>query len=102
MELECDGTGEAVYYDYGGKRLLLCETPIPHRHCLCGEPIPKSTSFCAICLSEQVGARVHNPEGFIRETREHQNTHAEYFPNQWLARGNAEVQPVELDPHLPE
>lgn len=70
MEPICDGSGREVYYRYEGRMWLLCETLFPHRHCdKCSLPI--LSDECITCNLERDGIRIHNPEGYIREGRDH-------------------------------
>lgn len=72
MEPKCDGSGDEVYYEYKGKKWLLCETLRPHSHCICGNPIIDGWVglLCEMCIVYNSGKRLHAMIGH-RETREH-------------------------------
>lgn len=73
MDQECDGTGEEVYYEYHGKRLLLCGTVgFAHEHCVCGEPIWGGRTRCNYCDLESLGYHI-SEQLPLREDREHLN-----------------------------
>ena len=91
MEKTCNGSGKPTYYHYKGRRLLLCETLVPHIHCECGEPLPGADmgDRCSECNERRAGMSVHAKDGHMRENREHLNT-----------KENSEGQHGALDRHL--
>lgn len=108
MEPICDGSGREQYYEWSGRQWLLCETLEPHRHCnKCSLPIGiGSTDYCYVCVMEDMGVRVHNQTGYVRETQEHFDTHSplanldsKYSP--W-PKESSEERPDESDPSLLE
>ena len=73
-ELKCDGSGRLVYYKERGRSYLLCEVPIPHVHCYCGnwmsaEKDPKQ-DHCSWCELRQAGHKLHR-NATIRESNDH-------------------------------
>lgn len=74
MEKICDGSGKPAYYRYKGRKILLCETLVPHIHCECGEPIIGGSpgDRCKDCNRRSAGLALHLQET-KREDRNHIN-----------------------------
>lgn len=70
MDEECDGSGREQYYWEDGRKFLLCETRVEHKHCDCGMPISTTLSQCIRCTYEEAGQSLTAPLS-PREFREH-------------------------------
>src|SRR5579859_3247329 len=73
-ELRCDGSGRLVYYKERGRSYLLCEVPVPHVHCYCGNPMAAGKDprhdHCTWCNLRQAGNRLHY-NATVRELNDH-------------------------------